>query len=153
MEKYWLDRLSDGNISAIYDLPMADASVSNGSCGNETDSISIDWLDKNHTGHLKLAFAFDQSEQNYSLNEITMNFPAAILGINSNKSIELFYHGDQLTSAIGQSYCSETKQSLALTNEHQNRSMGTLDLFDLCFKAHSVPETHPPEYNAFAVGM
>ncbi|XP_055297096.1 uncharacterized protein LOC129565840 isoform X2 [Sitodiplosis mosellana] len=125
-----------------YDLPLNDSKVVFGSCGYHMDAIVVNWVDKNKSGGMKLSFSFDRSKKVYKLSEIAFYLSAAMLFHNDNRTLNLFYRGDILKSPMGRSYCPKANYSLPLTNEYGNRSMGmgTLELFSLCFEAHSLCE-------------
>lgn len=108
-----------------------------GSCSNDMAAIVVNWIDMNNSGGMKLTFTFNRPAKKYTLSEIAFYFSAAILRFEDNKTINVVYRGDILESSIGHSYCPRANYSLPLTNEYTNQSMGTLELFSLCFEAHS----------------
>lgn len=130
------------NGNHIYDIPLKDSKVIAGTCEYLMDEIFIKWLDKNNTATMKLTFTFKNiiiygkfDKSVYMLSEIAFYMPSGMLNISNDKPLNLFYRGDILKTELGESYCSKGNHSLLLTNEYGNHFMGTLRLYDLCFKA------------------
>lgn len=101
------------------------------------DAIVVNWVDMNNSGGMKLAFTFNRPQNKYTLSEIAFYFSAAIFQRGNYQTLNLFYRGNILEGSMGHPYCPKANYSLPLTNEFGNRSMGTLELFSLCFEAHS----------------
>lgn len=127
-----------------------------GNCGIDMDAIVVNWVDMNNSGGMKLTFTFNRPEKKYTLSEIAFYFSAAVLHIDDNETLNIFYRGDILESSMGQSYCPRANYSLPLINEYRNRSipLGTLELFSLCFEAHSICEDQLfCDYSAKSISM
>lgn len=125
-----------------------DSNITSGSCENRTDTtILIDWTTSNDTGCVKLVFTFDLRKNEYSLKAISLNFSDATLRIVDNRSSNVWHHGDTINAKIDDSYCPNVKQlsQLPLLN-HQNHSLGTLELSSLCFETRGTIE-HQPNYD------
>lgn len=98
---------------------------------------------------MKLTFTFNRVDtfDYYMLNDISFYIPEGILNITDNKPLNLFYRGDILKTDVGKSYCPNATYSLPLTNEYGNHFMGSLELYNLCFTAHSGYEAKQHDAN------
>lgn len=102
-------------------------------------------MDATHVGHMNISFAHFRKWEFYSLIEIAFKFPVAMLGINENKMLDMYYHdgpyGVFRRINTGEAVNNKTLSfTLPLTNAHGNVSLGTLQLTKVYIKAQSVCE-------------
>lgn len=118
-----------GNIHSTYDLPVKNSYVESGMCGNKTQSISIEWIDKNQTNAMVLKFKLKEDKKSvYTLDEVVFNLSTAIFSESNNSRLKLFHEAHDFTTWLHWSYSCDKQQKLPLYTDHGKQYVGTLEV-------------------------
>lgn len=118
-----------GNIHSTYDLPVKNSYVESGMCGNKTQSISIEWIEKNQTNAMVLKFKLKEDKKSvYTLDEVVFNLSTAIFSESNNSRLKLFHEAHDFTTWLHWSYSCDKQQKLPLYTDHGKQYVGTLEV-------------------------
>lgn len=101
--------------------------MASGYCGEKTQNIVIEWMEKNSTNTIKLVFGLKMDKSVYSLDEIILNVSAALFTDNDNSTLKLKHAARDFETWLHRSYLSDNDQELPLYQiKNRNKSMGSL---------------------------
>jgi len=116
---------ADNNTANIlYDIPINGA-VTDGSCGTDSQSITVQWGPKSEESKISLQFTNNLTTSAFSLSEIYLFINAAseFHDAKANQIIELYDVRDNFTTPLAMSYHCNKLQVLEFTNKDGTNSI------------------------------
>lgn len=112
----------DKDANVLYNIPVNDTKVTDGSCGTTSQWIMVQW---GQQSQMMLQFAVNETVQQFMLSEVSLSINASDVATDAkvNQTLKLYHINNDFPTALSMSYHCNKLQTIGFTNSTESKEI------------------------------